>query len=94
MLVERRGRSSPLNLDQPVMLGGVQRFSGRRQPSCDGTSRMMREYQVPFCERLGVKFPQPTRQPASRALPSNGSAEPQIAVATDASQAEAMHEST
>ena len=30
-------------------------FSGRRQPSRDGTSRMMREYQVRICERLGVK---------------------------------------
>ena len=36
-------------------------FSGRRQPSCDDTSRMMREYQVRICERLGVKFPGPTR---------------------------------
>src|SRR5450432_3575503 len=35
---------------------------GRRQPSIDGTSRMMREYQVRICERLGVKFPGPTRQ--------------------------------
>src|SRR5262249_34107003 len=33
----------------------------RRQPSCDGTSRMMREYQVRICERLRVKFPGPTR---------------------------------
>jgi hypothetical protein len=32
-------------------------FSGRRQPSCDGTSRMTRECQVRICERLGVKFP-------------------------------------
>jgi len=31
-------------------------FSGRRQPSCDGTSRMTRECHVWFCERLGVKF--------------------------------------
>jgi hypothetical protein len=93
MLLERRGRSSPLNLDQPVMLGGVQRFSGRRHPSCDGTSRMMREYQVRFCERFGVKLPGPPRQPASRALPSNGSAEPQIAVGIDASRTEAMHQS-
>jgi hypothetical protein len=37
-------------------------FSGRRQPSCDGTSRMTRECQVRFCERLGVKYPGPTRQ--------------------------------
>ena len=48
-------------------------FNGRRQPSRDGTSRMTREYQVRFCERLGVKFPGPTRQ--KHALPhcnSNG----------------------
>ena len=37
-------------------------FNGRRQPSCGGTSRMMREHQVRICERLGVKFPGPTRQ--------------------------------
>jgi hypothetical protein len=35
--------------------------NGRRQPSRGGTSRMMREYQVRICERLGVKFPGPTR---------------------------------
>ena len=34
---------------------------GRRQPSCGGTSRMTRECQVRFCERLGVQFPGPTR---------------------------------
>jgi hypothetical protein len=32
-------------------------FNGRRQPSRGGTSRMMREYQVRFCERLGVNSP-------------------------------------
>src|SRR3974390_2910106 len=37
-------------------------FNGRRQPSRGGTSRMTREFQVRFCERLGVKFPGPTRQ--------------------------------
>jgi hypothetical protein len=37
-------------------------FNGRRQPSRGGTSRMMREYQVRICERLGVKFPGSTRQ--------------------------------
>jgi hypothetical protein len=37
-------------------------FIGRRQPSRDGTSRMMREYPVRICEGLGVKFPGPTRQ--------------------------------
>ena len=35
--------------------------NGRRQPSRDGTSRMNREVQVRFCERLGVQFPGPTR---------------------------------
>jgi len=34
-------------------------FNGRRQPSRGGTSRMTRECQVRFCERLGVKFPGP-----------------------------------
>src|SRR5258708_8573010 len=37
-------------------------FNGRRQPSCDGTNRMIREYQFRICERLGVNFPVPTRQ--------------------------------
>jgi hypothetical protein len=36
-------------------------FNGRRQPSRGGTSRMTRECQVRFCERLGVQFPGPTR---------------------------------
>src|ERR1700716_4356169 len=36
-------------------------FNRRRQPSCGGTSRMTRECQVRICERLGVKFPGPTR---------------------------------
>jgi hypothetical protein len=36
-------------------------FNGRRQPSRGGTSRMNREVHVRFCERLGVKFPGPTR---------------------------------
>jgi hypothetical protein len=36
-------------------------IDGRRRPSCDGTSRMTRECQVRICERLGVKFPGPTR---------------------------------
>jgi hypothetical protein len=37
-------------------------FNGRRQPSRGGTSRMTRECQVRFRERLGVQFPGPTRQ--------------------------------
>ena len=46
-------------------------FSERRQPSCDGTSRMTRECQVRICERLGVKFPGPTRQTEKSSLRVN-----------------------
>src|SRR6266567_784666 len=46
-------------------------FNGRRQPSSDGTSRMTRECQVRNCERLGVKFPGPTRQ-SRRSLRDSG----------------------
>ena len=42
--------------------------NGRRQPSSNGMSRMMREYQVRFCEGLGVKFPGPTRRCAKKAF--------------------------
>jgi hypothetical protein len=37
-------------------------FDGRRQLSKGGTSRMSREAQVRICERLGAKFPGPTRR--------------------------------
>ena len=43
---------------QPEELDGS---DGRRQPSFGGTSRISREAYVRFCERLGVKFPGPTR---------------------------------
>src|SRR5271157_5432194 len=36
-------------------------LAGRRQPSLSGTSRMRRESHVRICERLGVRFPGPTR---------------------------------
>jgi hypothetical protein len=84
MLVERRGQVIAVEIGPTGMLGGVRRFSGRRQPSCDGTSRMMREYQVRFCERLGVKFPGPTRQRPPRGHCSSESARPCFAAATDA----------
>ena len=42
--------------------GGTDGLDGRRQPSLGGTSRMIREDQVRICERLGVKFPGPTRR--------------------------------
>src|SRR5690349_15077697 len=43
---------------QPEELDGL---DGRRQPSMGGTSRVRREAQARFCERLGVKYPGPTR---------------------------------
>src|ERR1700736_2355787 len=59
MLVERRGQvfavgSEPTGKEELIL-------DGRRQPSCSGTSRMTRECHVRICERLGVKFPGPTR---------------------------------
>src|SRR2546423_13289183 len=61
MPVERRERVIAIWLGSTGN-GRNPMFNGRRQPSCGGTSRMMREYHVRFCERLGVKFPGPTRQ--------------------------------
>src|SRR5436190_23572544 len=60
MPVERRERVIAIWLGSTGN-GRNPMFNGRRQPSGGGTSRMMREYQVRFCERLGVKFPGPTR---------------------------------
>src|SRR5262245_16382999 len=64
MLVERRGWVIAVDLGQSVRR--EEPFvNGRRQPSGGGTSRISREAYVRFCERLGVKFPGPTRQIAS-----------------------------
>ena len=43
-------------------------FAGRRRPSLSGTSRMRRESPVRICERLGVKFPGPTRRYSATSL--------------------------
>jgi hypothetical protein len=61
MAVERRGVGYRSWIG-PTGNGMSPAFNGRRQPSNGGTSRMMREYQVRICERLGVKLPGPTRQ--------------------------------
>src|ERR1700732_196454 len=60
MVVERRGRVID-DESGPLATGGA-RSSRKAAAFIDGTSRMMREYQVRICERLGVKFPGPTRQ--------------------------------
>ena len=62
MPAERRGQAIAFEIGSTGD-GRNPMFNGRRQPSCGGTSRMMREYQVRICERLGVKFPGPTRPP-------------------------------
>src|SRR5262249_43881614 len=66
MPVERRERVTAIWLGSTGN-GRNPMFNGRRQPSSGGTSRMTRECQVRFCERLRVKFPGPTRQ--TRLLP-------------------------
>jgi hypothetical protein len=48
MPVERRGWVTAVNRQREDLT-----FNGRRQPSCGGTSRMMREYPVRICEGLG-----------------------------------------
>jgi hypothetical protein len=63
MPVERRGRAirvmiNLVNWQQEEPNG----CGGGRQPSMDGTSRVNREVYARFCERLGVKFPGPTRR--------------------------------
>ena len=61
MGLERRGQIIAVELGPNGVPGGALSFGGRRQPPCDGMSRMMREYHVRFCEGFGVKFPGPTR---------------------------------
>ena len=61
MPVERREEVVAISSGQPAT-GGNPNINGRRQPSRGGTSRMNREVHVRFCERLGVKFPWPTRR--------------------------------
>src|SRR6266404_7807487 len=54
MPMERRGWVIVVERANWVKPGGARRFSGRRQPSCNDTSRMNREVQVRMCvqERL------------------------------------------
>src|ERR1700758_5240865 len=61
MPVERREQAIAIWLGSTGN-GRSPMFNGRRQPSCDGTSRMTRECQVRFFEGLAVKLPGLTRQ--------------------------------
>jgi hypothetical protein len=63
MPVERRGQVicvmvNLANWQQEEPTG----YGGGRQLSMDDTSRVNREVYARFCERLGVKFPGPTRR--------------------------------
>ncbi|HET6179932.1 MAG TPA: hypothetical protein VFE61_23625, partial [Candidatus Sulfotelmatobacter sp.] len=49
--------------------GGTHCLAARRQPFRGGTSRMNREIHVRLCERLGAKFPGPTRRSAGDRRP-------------------------
>jgi len=61
MPAERREQIIAVSLGQLDHTWRSPMFCGRRQPSCDDTSPMTRECHVRICERLGVKFPGPTR---------------------------------
>src|SRR5215831_10291468 len=60
MPAERRGQAIAVGVGSTGN-GRSLTFNGRRQPSCDGTSRMTRECQVRICEGLEVQFLGPTR---------------------------------
>jgi hypothetical protein len=64
MPVERREQATRVELIYGSTAGRMNPvgFGGRRQLSMGGTSRISREAYVRFCERLGVKFPGPTRR--------------------------------
>ena len=71
MPVERRGQviCVMVNLanwqqEEPTGCGGG------RQPSMDGTSRVTGDSHARFCERLGVKFPGPTRRCRVTGIPT------------------------
>jgi hypothetical protein len=44
--------------------------AGGRQLSRDGTSRVTGDSHARFCERLGVKFPGPTRRRSATVIPT------------------------
>jgi len=71
MPVERRGQAirvmiNLVNWQQEEPTGS----GGGRQLSMDGTSRVTGDSHARFCERLGVKFPGPTRRRAAMAVPT------------------------
>jgi len=76
MTAERREQVTREEIEQGQRAtGGTRRFRRKVATFKSGTSRMNREVQVRICERLGVKFPGPTRLPigvSRKKRPSNG----------------------
>src|SRR5215472_15100493 len=71
MPAERRGQAIRAMIDIAQMAsGGTGGYGERRQPSLDGTSRVNRGVYARFCERLGVKFPWPTRRRSAMVVPT------------------------
>src|SRR5215813_13161297 len=71
MPVERRGQAirvmiNLVNWQQEEPTG----CGGGRQLSMDGTSRVTGDSHARFCERLGVRFPGPTRRYRATDIPT------------------------
>src|SRR5258708_8049962 len=71
MPVERRGQAirvtiNLVNWQQEELTD----CGGGRQLSLDGTSRVTGDCHARFCERLGVKFPGPTRRRSAMLVPT------------------------
>jgi hypothetical protein len=71
MPVERRGQAIRVMVNLANWQQEEPTECGRgRQLSMDGTSRVNREIYARFCERLGVKFPVPTRRRSAMIVPT------------------------
>ena len=67
MELEPRGWVTAVEVGSPGN-GRNLTFNGRRQPSCGGTSRMMREYQVRICGAASLVVVPVGESPASRGV--------------------------
>src|ERR1700757_4967620 len=67
MELEPRGWVTAVEVGSPGN-GRNLTFNGRRQPSCGGTSRMMREYQVRICGAASLAVVPAGESPASRGV--------------------------
>jgi hypothetical protein len=74
MLVERRGQVTDVGSEPTGNGRSFKILDGRRQPSCGGTSRMMREYHVRICESCALKARR--TQPSEMAAAAKPSEQP------------------